>query len=115
MGKKSLVPITESMYYVLLCLHDRNMYGTEIAGLVRKLTGDRVKLGPGTLYAILSTFETEAVIRRDKQSGRRITYAITEKGERLYQEELLRLRQCLQDSEKELGELIEAADADEEK
>ena len=34
MGKKSLEPITESMYYVLLCLHNRNMYGTEIAELI---------------------------------------------------------------------------------
>ena len=36
MGKKALEPITESMFYVLMCLHNRNMYGTEIADLVRK-------------------------------------------------------------------------------
>ena len=84
MGKKALEPITESMFYVLMCLHNRNMYRTEIADLVRKITEDRVKLGPGTLYAILSTFETE-------------------KGEKLYQNELQRLRKCLWDSQRDLS------------
>lgn len=103
MGKKTLEPITESMYYVLMCLHCRNMYGTEIAEYVRKITMDRVKLGPGTLYSILSTFETEAVIIKYSQEGRRITYAITDKGETLYQDELQRLRKCLWDAEKDLN------------
>ena len=103
MGKKALEPITESMFYVLMCLHNRNMYGTEIAELVRKITDDRVKLGPGTLYSILSTFETENVIKKYSQEGRRITYRITDKGEKLYQDELQRLRKCIWDSQKDLS------------
>ena len=102
MGKKSLEPITESMFYVLLCLHNKNMYGTEMAELVRKITDDRVKLGPGTLYSILSTFETEGVISKFSQEGRRITYQITEKGEQLYQDELQRMRKCLWDAQRKL-------------
>lgn len=103
MGKKTLEPITESMFYVLLCLHNKNMYGTEIAECVRRLTDDRVKLGPGTLYSILSTFETKAVISKYSQEGRRITYSITDKGEALYQDELQRLRKCLWDSQRDLS------------
>ena len=103
MGKKALEPITESMFYVLLCLHTRNMYGTEIANLVRKLTGGRVQLGPGTLYSILSTFEAEDVIVRAQQQGRRITYQITEKGEQLYRGELARMNTCLQDAQRDLS------------
>ncbi len=103
MGKKALEPITESMFYVLLCLHTRNMYGTEIANLVRKLTGGRVQLGPGTLYSILSTFEAEDVIVRAQQQGRRITYQITEKGEQLYRGELARMKTCLQDAQRDLS------------
>ena len=102
MGKKSLEPITESMFYVLLCLHSKNMYGTEMAELVRKITDDRVKLGPGTLYSILSTFESEGVINKFSQDGRRITYQITEKGEQLYQDELQRMRKCLWDAQRKL-------------
>ena len=103
MGKKALEPITESMFYVLMCLHNRNMYGTEIADLVRKITEDRVKLGPGTLYAIISTFETESMMEKFSKEGRRITYQITEKGEKLYQNELQRLRKCLWDSQRDLS------------
>ena len=102
MGKKSLEPITESMFYVLLCLHNKNMYGTEMAELVRKITDDRVKLGPGTLYSILSTFETEGVISKFSQEGRRITYQISERGEQLYQDELQRMRKCLWDAQRKL-------------
>ena len=108
MGKKALEPITESMFYVLLCLHTRNMYGTEIANLVRRLTAGRVQLGPGTLYSILSTFEEEDVIVRALQQGRRITYQITEKGEQLYQGELARLQACLEDAKRDLSLYEEA-------
>lgn len=108
MGKKPLEPITESMYYVLLCLHYKNMYGTEIADHVRRLTDDRVKLGPGTLYAILSTFEAEKVIVRFSQEGRRVTYRITDKGERVYSDELQRLRKCLADAQRDLSAIMDA-------
>lgn len=108
MGKKPLEPITESMFYVLLCLHYKNMYGTEIADHVRQLTNDRVKLGPGTLYAILSTFETEKVIVRFSQEGRRVTYRITDKGERVYSAELQRLRKCLADAQRDLSMIMVA-------
>lgn len=112
MGKRTLDPITESMFYVLLCLHNKNMYGTEIAEIVRKITDDRVRLGPGTLYSILSTFEAEDVIRKFSQEGRRITYQITEKGEHLYQGELQRMRKCLWDAQRKLqpDEYSQAAD-----
>ena len=31
MPKKALEPLTESMYYVLLCLHEKSMSGSEIS------------------------------------------------------------------------------------
>ena len=98
MAKKSLYPLTEPMYYVLMCFHRGEMCGTEIADFVRSLTGDRVHLGPGTLYTILSTFQSEKVIEKASSEGRKITYRITEKGEKLYQNELARLKACLRDA-----------------
>lgn len=59
------------MYYVLLCLHEKSMSGSEISEYVRTLTSDRVRLGPGTLYSILSTFEEESVITKLEAEGRR--------------------------------------------
>lgn len=100
MPKKALEPITESMYYVLLCLHEKRMSGSEIAECVRSLTSDRVRLGPGTLYSILSTFQDEKIIEKMESEGRRIPYRMTNKGEQLFQEEVHRLQKCLLDAER---------------
>ena len=99
MAKKSLYPLTEPMFYVLMCFHRGAMCGTEIAEYVRTLTGGRVNLGPGTLYTILSTYQSENVIEKVSSEGRKITYSITEKGEELYADELARLKACLADAE----------------
>lgn len=101
MAKKSLYPLTEPMFYVLMCFHRGDMCGTEISEYVKTLTLGRVKLGPGTLYTILNTFQTETVILKKASEGRRITYSITDKGEQLYQDELGRLRMCLADADGE--------------
>ena len=98
MAKKSLYPLTEPMFYVLLCFSRTDMCGSDIAEYVRKLTSDRIILGPGTLYSILSTFQSEKIIDKISVDGRRITYSITDKGRELYQSELARLRMCLKDA-----------------
>ena len=97
MAKKSLYPLTEPMFYVLLCFSRTDMCGSDIAEYVRKLTSDRIVLGPGTLYSILSTFQSEKIIDKISVDGR-ITYSITDKGRELYQSELARLRMCLKDA-----------------
>lgn len=111
MPKKALEPLTESMYYVLLCLHAKSMNGSEIAECVRTLTSDRVRLGPGTLYSILSTFEEENIIQKLEAEGRRIPYCITSRGEQLFQDEVQRLRKCLTDTER-IHEVAEQPEAD---
>ena len=111
MPKKALEPLTESMYYVLLCLHAKNMSGSEIAECVRTLTSDRVRLGPGTLYSILSTFEEENIIQKLEAEGRRIPYCMTTIGEQLFQNEIQRLRKCLADAER-IHEMVEHSEAD---
>ncbi|HHW95170.1 MAG TPA: PadR family transcriptional regulator [Mogibacterium sp.] len=99
MAKKSLYPLTESMYYVLLSFHKQDMCGTEIAEYVRNMTNNRVRLGPGTLYTILDTFRKEKVIVKVSSEGRKIRYKITEKGESLFNEEFERLKACIADAE----------------
>ena len=101
MAKKALEPMTEPMFYVLLCFHKKAMCGTEISDYVRNLTDERVRLGPGTLYSILSTFQEEGLIEKMDAEGRRIPYRITEKGELLFAEEIARLKKCLEDAERE--------------
>jgi len=100
MAKKSLAPLTETMFYVLMAFCGSDMCGTEIAGYIRKLTNGRVYMGPGTLYTILSVFQKEKIIEKVAQEGRKITYSITEKGQQLYNDEVKRLRACLSDAER---------------
>lgn len=102
MAKKSLYPLTEPMFYVLMCFYRGDMCGTEIAEYVRAQTAGRVSLGPGTLYTILSTYQSENVIEKVSSEGRRITYSITEKGRQLFNDELVRLKACIKDAEESI-------------
>ena len=99
MAKKALDPLTEPMFYVLLCLFRQDFCGADIASYVQEITDGRVKLGPGTLYTILSLFQKEKLIYKVSSEGRKITYGITAEGRELYENEVQRLRKCLQDAE----------------
>ena len=101
MGRKTLETLTESMFYVLMALLRQSRCGTEIAAFVSARTRNRVRLGPGTLYAILAKFQEEGLIRETAVEGRRRTYALTGTGLVRYQEEIARLRSCLADAEQE--------------
>ena len=90
-------PLTEPMYYVLMSFLRREMCGTEIAEFVEHKTAGRVSLGPGTLYTLLAKFQDEALIAETGVDGRKRTYQITHKGRQAFQEELNRLRSCVED------------------
>ena len=94
-----MVALTEAMFYVLMAFRGEEICGIEIAEYIERHTSGRVKLGPATLYTILAKFEKERYIRELHVEGRKRTYQITEKGEKAYQAELLRLKQCIEDAE----------------
>ena len=96
MGGKDRGPLTEPMFYVLMSFLKRDMCGTEITEFVARKTRDRVRLGPGTLYTLLGKFQETEV------DGRKRTYRLTGKGRAVFQEELDRLRACLNDAEEEI-------------
>ncbi|MCF0133224.1 MAG: PadR family transcriptional regulator [Blautia sp.] len=100
MAKKSLEPLTEPMYYVLLSLYRKDFCGADLSSYVQELTDGRVRLGPGTLYTILSLFQKEKLIYKVLSEGRKITYGITQEGKELYENEMKRLRKCLEDAER---------------
>ena len=103
MAKKALETLSETMFYTLMALTREEMCGTEAAAYVQRLTDGRVRMGPGTLYTILSNFQTEGLIEKRREEGRRITYGVTARGKAVYAAELERLRQCLADAEKAGG------------
>lgn len=100
MPRRAFDGLTESMFYVLMALDAGEKCGSDIASAVEKRSEKRVRLGPATLYTILAKFEEEKFIRETAVEGRKRTYTITEKGRIMYQNELKRLKACLDDAEK---------------
>ena len=98
MPKKAMEILTESMFYVLMAFSQTPMCGIDVADFVERRSGGRVVLGPATLYTILGKFEKEKYIRETEVEGRKRTYEITEKGLQAYEDEIRRLRRCLEDA-----------------
>ena len=102
MAKKPLEVLSESMFYLLMALDRAERCGMEIAAFIDRKTGGRVAMGPGTLYALLGRFLEEGLIQETEGApGRRRSYRLTERGRRMYGQELERLRQCVADAESE--------------
>ena len=97
-------PLTEPMYYVLMSFLSRGMCGTEVTEFVERKTAGRVRLGPGTLYAILGKFQEEELIRETWSQGRMRVYRITENGRALFRREMENMRRCVDDGQREMGE-----------
>jgi len=96
--KKAMEILTESMFYVLMAFSQGPMCGIDVADFVERRSGGRVVLGPATLYTILGKFEKEKYIRETEVEGRKRTYEITQKGRDAYEDEIRRLRRCLEDA-----------------
>lgn len=101
MPKKALESLTESMFYLLMAFRREPMCGIDAAAFIERKTGGRCRLGPATLYTILGKFEKEKYIEEIEVEGRKRTYRITDKGRQAYEDELQRLRQCVDDAERE--------------
>ena len=99
MARKKFSTLTEPMFYLLMSLADGDKCGIDVSEFIQRRSKKRVVLGPGTLYALLSDFEQEGIIRYVGIEGKKKTYSMTEAGRALYEEELKRLRQCIIDAE----------------
>ncbi len=102
MNEKDRGPLTEPMFYILMSFLHQEMCGIEITEFVAKKTHGRVLLGPGTLYTLLGKFQDEKLIEETQVTGRKRTYRLTEKGRKVYLEELERLKSCVRDGEEAL-------------
>lgn len=92
-------PMTEAMYYILLTLTVPS-HGYQLLSSVSQASGGRVRMGPGTLYGVLTRMESEKMIEIVSDDGRRKTYAITESGRAAMRAETDRLRAMLDDQER---------------
>ena len=96
MAREQFQTLTEPMYYILLALTEE-CCGVDIMEKVREISGDRVKVGPGTLYAMLSKFEKNQIIRLTGEENRRKSYIITDAGRKMLLEEYERLKIMAED------------------
>ncbi len=103
MARKKLDTLTEQMYYVLLSLR-RERHGYGVMQDIAAITGGRVKVGAGTLYALLERFERDGLILRTRTEEKRKYYRLTPEGERLLQTEYERIRRQAADLERVLRE-----------
>jgi len=98
MAREQLQTLTEPMYYILLALTEE-CCGVDIMERVKKISGGRVSVGPGTLYAMLAKFEDKEIIRLTASEGRRKSYVITEAGREELKKEFERLKTMVLDGE----------------
>ena len=98
MAREQFQTLTEPMYYILLALTEE-CCGVDIMQKVQYISKGRVKVGPGTLYAMLSKFEDNGIIRRTAEEGRRKSYVITGYGVKMLRAELDRLKMMVKDGE----------------
>lgn len=98
MAREQLQTLTEPMYYILLALTEE-CCGVDIMERVKKISGGRVSVGPGTLYAMLAKFEEKDIIRLTASEGRRKSYVITEVGKEELKKEFERLKTMVLDGQ----------------
>lgn len=91
---KKYLPLTEATYYIMLSLVEpRHGYG--IMQHVQAISGDKIKLSPGTLYGALGKLEKERLIKIILTEERKKYYLLTDNGMLILYNEILRLHELV--------------------
>lgn len=93
--KKVYVPMTETGFYILLCLKEPN-HGYGIVQKVKELTAGDIILSPGTMYGSLSKMEKDGLIHFIREEEKRKIYQITDLGKDVLALELKRIERLYQ-------------------
>ncbi len=88
--KKVYVPMTETGFYILLCLR-QEAHGYSIVQQVESLTGGAIRISPGTMYGSLSKMEKDELIEFVREEEKRKIYRITELGTQVLELEMKRI------------------------
>ncbi|MGX6606261.1 PadR family transcriptional regulator [Micromonosporaceae bacterium Da 78-11] len=101
------VPMREPTFLVLTALAGEPQHGYAVLADIAQMTGGRVRLRAGTLYAALDRLRTDGLIEVDReeivQSRLRRYYRLTATGERSLTVETERLRSQATIAERRLG------------
>lgn len=95
--KKVYVPMTETGFYILLCLQSPN-HGYGVVQMVERMTEGEIRLSPGTMYGSLSKMEKDKLIQFVREEEKRKLYVITELGMEVLQLEKKRIKRLYRNS-----------------
>lgn len=101
MGKQS-EPLTESYFYILMCLYAGDNHGYGIMQMTDRLSDGRVKIGSGTMYGATSNMLKKGWIVESSDvqgSERRRMYSLTETGKQVFLEEYKRISELAESAE----------------
>lgn len=82
--------MTETSFYILLCLREES-HGYNIIRKVEKLTDGEIRISPGTMYGSLSKMEKDGLIRFVREKDKRKIYFITDFGKDVLALEMKRI------------------------
>lgn len=88
--KKVYVPMTETGFYILLCLREE-AHGYSIVKKTELLTHGEIIISPGTLYGSLSKMEKDGLIKFVREEENRKIYCITGLGRQVLELEMKRI------------------------
>ena len=98
-------PLTESYYFILLCLYRGPNHGYGIMQQALKLSKGSVRIGSGTMYGATGNMMKKGWIEECPAEGfdRKRQYRLTEAGRRALLEEVERLRDLCRAAEETMG------------
>jgi DNA-binding PadR family transcriptional regulator len=91
-------PLSPPVFHILLALADGERHGYSIMQEIGERTGQRVKLGPGTLYGALKRMLDDGWIEElegDGEDERRRSYRLTASGRKVARAEAQRLEELV--------------------
>ncbi len=100
-------PLTESYFYILLCLYHNPMHGYGIMQETQRLSNGRVKIGSGTMYGAVSNMLKKNWINEIKcmqsdEKNKRL-YELTETGKDILESEIKRLHELTDSADRVTG------------
>ena len=100
--RKVYVPMTETAFYILLCLQTPN-HGYGVVQRVEEMAGGEIRLAPGTMYGSLSKMERDGLIRFVREEDKRKIYESTQAGREVLQLELKRIERLYKNAKEALS------------
>ena len=98
--KRVYCPMTETGFYILYCLQ-QPQHGYGISQMVKKMTGNRISISPGTMYGTLSKMEADRLICFVREEEKKKLYSITELGREVLEIEIRRIERLYRNSQGE--------------